>query len=204
MNSSVSAFAVLPNGDMVAGGGFTTAGGAASAFWSRWTDTGIPSVLHHPKAQSAAAGTVLTLSAICSSGYDFDGSVSFQWKRNGVSVINGPGGASVGGGTVSGANGTLPSTDTTTVLTIAGIRPFDAGHYTVSFTNSCGTSTSNAAAVTVDTCVGDLNGDRVVNGSDLGLLIGAWGTGQYDRDGDGVVTGQDLGLLLGSWGGCPN
>ena len=58
-------------------------------------------------------------------------------------------------------------------------------------------------------CVGDLNLDGVVNGADLGLLLGAWGvcpgapgcTG--DLNNDGVVNGADLGLLLGAWGPCP-
>ena len=53
-------------------------------------------------------------------------------------------------------------------------------------------------------CPADLNQDNVVNGADLGLLLGAWGTsGPGDLDNDGVVTGADLGLLLGAWGNCP-
>lgn len=49
---------------------------------------------------------------------------------------------------------------------------------------------------------GDFNGDGLVNGADLGLLLGAWGrcTGCVeDMNGDGFVTGADLGLLLGAW-----
>ena len=47
----------------------------------------------------------------------------------------------------------------------------------------------------------DLNGDGVVDGADLGLLLGAWGgSGPADLNGDGVVDGADLGLLLGVWG----
>lgn len=47
----------------------------------------------------------------------------------------------------------------------------------------------------------DLNGDGVVDGADLGLLLGAWGgSGLGDINGDGVVDGADLGLLLGAWG----
>jgi hypothetical protein len=50
----------------------------------------------------------------------------------------------------------------------------------------------------------DLNGDRVVGGPDLGLLLGAWGgSGFGDIDGDGLVGGSDLGGLLGAWGACP-
>jgi len=54
---------------------------------------------------------------------------------------------------------------------------------------------------------GDLNGDGAVNGSDLGLLLGNWGTtppgsgiaiGDLNRD--DTVNGADLGLLLAQWG----
>ena len=50
--------------------------------------------------------------------------------------------------------------------------------------------------------LGDLNGDDAVDGADLGLLLGAWGTSAVgpDLNGDGVVDGADLGLLLGNWG----
>jgi hypothetical protein len=54
-------------------------------------------------------------------------------------------------------------------------------------------------------CPGDLNGDKLVDGSDLGILIGAWGStsgGAGDFDGDGRITGLDLGALLGDWGRC--
>jgi hypothetical protein len=59
-------------------------------------------------------------------------------------------------------------------------------------------------------CIGDLNLDGVVNGADLGLMLGAWGACPGGTPGclgdlnlDGVVTGADLGLLLGAWGACP-
>ncbi len=54
-------------------------------------------------------------------------------------------------------------------------------------------------------CVADLTGDHVVDGADLGVLLGQWnGPGSADLDHDGVVTGADLGQLLGAWGTCPN
>jgi hypothetical protein len=46
----------------------------------------------------------------------------------------------------------------------------------------------------------DLNGDGVVDGADLGLLLGAWGSASADLNGDGTTDGADLGLLLGAWG----
>lgn len=49
---------------------------------------------------------------------------------------------------------------------------------------------------------GDLNCDGVVDGADLGLLLGAWGSpGPGDLNEDGIVDGADLGLLLGAWTG---
>ena len=47
----------------------------------------------------------------------------------------------------------------------------------------------------------DLNGDGIVNGSDLGALLAAWGTaGPGDFNNDGVVNGSDLGFMLSRWG----
>jgi hypothetical protein len=52
-------------------------------------------------------------------------------------------------------------------------------------------------------CPTDLNGDGEVNGGDLGLLLGTWGTADGDLNGDGTTDGGDLGMLLGTWGACP-
>lgn len=51
-------------------------------------------------------------------------------------------------------------------------------------------------------CPEDVNDDGVIDGADLGLLLGAWGTSNPDADvnGDGFVNGADLGLVLGAWG----
>ena len=47
----------------------------------------------------------------------------------------------------------------------------------------------------------DLNGDGVVNGADLGILLAGWGgPGAGDLDGNGTIDGADLGLLLAEWG----
>jgi len=63
---------------------------------------------------------------------------------------------------------------------------------------------SSASAIAGQSCVGDLNGDGVVNGADLGALLDAWGqSGPGDLNGDGVVDGADLGILLSAWGVCP-
>jgi hypothetical protein len=42
-----------------------------------------------------------------------------------------------------------------------------------------------------------------VNGADLGVLLGNWGSpGAGDLNGSGSVDGADLGLMLSAWGGC--
>jgi hypothetical protein len=62
--------------------------------------------------------------------------------------------------------------------------------------------TRNVTVEFVDPCPADLNGDNVVNGLDLGLVLAAWGTPKQDITGDSVTDGTDLGILLASWGAC--
>ena len=55
--------------------------------------------------------------------------------------------------------------------------------------------------VVVPTGGPDLDGNGVVDGSDLAILLGSWeGSGSADLDGNGVVDGGDLAQILGSWG----
>ena len=50
---------------------------------------------------------------------------------------------------------------------------------------------------------GDINGDGIVDGADLGSLLAAWGPCPppcpQDLTDDGIVDGADLGLLLSAW-----
>jgi hypothetical protein len=49
--------------------------------------------------------------------------------------------------------------------------------------------------------VGDYNGDGLVTGFDLSLLLATWGTSStlYDLDDDGIISGSDLARLLANW-----
>jgi hypothetical protein len=62
------------------------------------------------------------------------------------------------------------------------------------------TATLVAAGVE-QTIAGDLDGDGVVNGGDLSILLSDWGaSGAGDIDGDGVIGAADLAILLSNWG----
>ncbi len=124
-----------------------------------------------------AAIAAITLTAVVASDY------TLHWT-----TIDG------GGGTATGGGFTLMSTigqpDAGTMQ--GGSFALDGGFW-------AGVSTSPGAPP----CVGDINGDGMVDGADLGLLLFAWGTpGAADLNGDGTIDGADLGLLLNAWGPC--
>lgn len=53
--------------------------------------------------------------------------------------------------------------------------------------------------------MGNLNGDSIVNGADISIVLGFWGPSidyNADLNCDGVVDGFDIALLLGNWGPC--
>ena len=98
-----------------------------------------------------------------------------------------------------------PSLSAAQVETIMKTTCKDMG--TVGFDTLTGWGMLNAEAAVIAAsplpCVSDLNGDGVVDGSDLGKLLSSWGTASSDITGDMIVDGQDLGVLLAAWGSCP-
>jgi len=54
-------------------------------------------------------------------------------------------------------------------------------------------------------CPADLVVNGIVDGADLAVVLGAWGTSSSlaDIDGSGTVDGADLAIVLGAWGPCP-
>jgi hypothetical protein len=58
-------------------------------------------------------------------------------------------------------------------------------------------------------CLADISGNGFVDGVDLAIVLGAWGSpaggkSGADIDGDGIVNGSDLAYVLSGWGPCPN
>lgn len=50
--------------------------------------------------------------------------------------------------------------------------------------------------------VGDLDGDGLVTGFDLSILLSSWETAAADLNGDGTTNGIDLAILLNAWTGA--
>lgn len=204
IDGDVSKIVPLGDASVAVGGAFTKLNGQLSNYWGVWSDSGIPLIARNPPSQFVDRSGCAVFSASCTAGLEFEGLVRYQWRRNGIAVLNGPGGASPGGGTIVGANGTLGLDEPVTTLQIFGAQSTDAGSYSVVFSNSCGSSPTKSATLKVQSdCSSDLNGDQIVDGIDLGMLIGLWGTCgscSADINCDGAVDGLDLGALLGSWG----
>jgi hypothetical protein len=66
---------------------------------------------------------------------------------------------------------------------------------------SGGDANANGILDFCEAVIGDLDGDGLVNGSDLGILLGSWGAAAGDLNADGTTDGADLGMLLGNWTG---
>lgn len=68
-------------------------------------------------------------------------------------------------------------------------------------TLTIGMAVSIVASGEVAGVTGDINGDGEVDGGDLTLLLGAWGSADAsaDLDGNGVVSASDLTVILSNW-----
>ena len=75
--------------------------------------------------------------------------------------------------------------------------------YNLSFTD--GSQAIVISTVAASTSL-DLTGDVVIDGQDLGIMLGEWGICEVrcesDYNNDGTVDGADMGMLLGAWSSC--
>ncbi|MFN8818369.1 MAG: immunoglobulin domain-containing protein [bacterium] len=121
----VYAVAGLPDGGVLAGGRFTLAGENPSAYFARYTLGGPPSLVVQPVNLTRCVGTTATLSVTASGAPP----LTFQWRRNGVNI---PGATSA-------------------TLAFGSVGPGNGGSYQCVITNGCGSATSTAATLTVNT-----------------------------------------------------
>lgn len=105
------------------GAGSVTSGGAVLAITPGAPGTVAPSIVTQPSNATVASGNTATFGV----GVAGTGPFTYQWRRNGTAI--------------TGA--------TAAVYSVATAADADAGDYTVVVTNSAGTATSSAAALTV-------------------------------------------------------
>jgi hypothetical protein len=183
--AQVSALATFRD-ELCAAGFFDHAGGSPSVSFARWTDSLVPWIARPPQDSAITAGQTLVLSAMPALGYS---NLTFQWRRNGQPIVDGPGGASVGGGTVAGAAGAAVAGQTF-LLTITQPQGSDAGSYDVVLTGPCGQSASSSAAVTA-ACYANCDGSTtapVLNVGDFSCFLNAFASGDSYANCDGSTT----------------
>jgi hypothetical protein len=141
----------------------------------------------HPAAQTVCETSSATFSVIASG----TGTLSYQWRKNGANI--------------SGATGSS--------FNISSATTGDAGGYDVVITGACGTVTSNAATLTVNTTVGigsQPAAQIVCPGSAAGFSVTASGTGpftyQWRRNGTNIsgATSSTFGIASALAGDAGN
>jgi hypothetical protein len=160
---------------LVAGGTFTTAGGIPAPYIAMWS-TLPPSIANQPDDLSACRGGTAMFSVAASN----PDTLSYRWRFNQTPLDDTD--------RISGS-----FTDT---LAISNLSASDVGAYDCVVTNECGSTTSDAATLTV--CASDFDCDGFVTGIDFDLFVQAFETGDMnaDFDGDGFITGIDFDLYV--------
>ncbi len=124
--------------------------------------------------------------------FDVRGATSFEWKRNGVAIVDG-----------TSPSGSLIAGSGTSVLRITGILAGDEGNYSCVATNDCASIESVPATISV--CPADHNCDGGVDGTDVSAFFNDWELGESaaDVNQDGGVDGSDADFFFARWeGGC--
>ncbi len=124
------------------------------------------------------------------------GAVTFQWRKDGVNVVN--------GGNVSGA--------TTANLTITGATPADDGTYDLVMASAAGCEvTTSGTVITVEpagvACFADCDGSGSLNVDDIDCFVAAFlgsDLAGADCDGNGTLNVDDIDCFVtGFLAGCP-
>lgn len=116
-----------------------------------------------------------------------DSNFTYQWSKDGAPLTD--------GGAFSGA--------LTSQLTVSNLSSNEEGEYRCAITNTCGTTTSDAATLSV--CIGDSDCDQDADSDDITTFFAAWevGDGGGDADLDGDTDSDDIIVFFASWeAGC--
>ncbi|ATC63933.1 hypothetical protein CMV30_08190 [Nibricoccus aquaticus] len=130
----------------------------------------VPVITTQPQSQTVIVGDPATLSVVASGGGDTAGTLSYQWKKNGMDITG-----------ATGSSYAIPAT-------IFG----DAGNYTVTVTNSIGSTTSSTAILAVNppappSITSDPANQTAVSGGPATFSVTAVGSGltyQWQKSSD--------------------
>ncbi|MBL8880015.1 MAG: hypothetical protein JNG88_12920 [Phycisphaerales bacterium] len=155
----VSSLAVLQD-ELHVGGQFIRVrnGVLHSPIWARFSEHGAPWIVNHPQSAERPCGANFAPDVDIAQGY---GGLSYQWRKDGVPLVDGPTGT---GSTIIGANGNFG---------VIHVSQADEGEYDCVITNGCGEATSLPATLTIlGHCLrGDANCDGEVNNFDIDPFV---------------------------------
>jgi hypothetical protein len=173
------------------GGAQNVTGSYYGDTWHLQVEPGVD-ILQSPLSQGAVAESVASFTVLANprSG------LSYQWRRDGLNLVN--------GGNIAGANATT--------LIIAPVNALDAGYYDVLVSNSLCVETSAEAYLWVlPPCAADISpsgGDGIIGIDDLFEVLNAWGDCPNpcscvgDVNLDCSVDISDVFLVITTWGSC--
>ncbi len=151
----------------------------------------------------ASGGVQAAEIVINQAGATFSPSVVSAAVGDSIRWVWAGGGHTVTSGTECTADGLFDgdlgsTTPSFTWIVPASVAGTSVGYFCVPHCFFFMTGTINVAAAGP---AGDVNGDGIVNGLDLTILLSAWGTtsGPADLNHDAIVNGLDLTLILSSW-----
>jgi hypothetical protein len=139
--------------------------------------TSCPTAIAVNPSQTQCQGQPVELQVLA----DGTGPLTFAWRRDGVLIED--------GGAVSGA--------TTATLHLDAAMLGDAGSYTCTITNACGSIDSQPIQLSI--CAGDYNCDGGIDGSDIEAFFVAWEQGTADINEDGGTDGADVEMFFVRW-----
>ena len=183
---AIAAYSGIGDATLYAGGNFTYTGSfeTGTMFTKFFAGFGVasPAEAAAPSKARGTQGDVVIESKVTGSV-----PLGLQWLRDGVPLVDMLG--------VSGA--------TTSKLTLDDATARNGGVFELVAANSNGASISAPIKLEAG-IVGDIDGNGLVNGADLAIVLGSWGTCAgcaADINGDGVADGADLAIVLGNWTG---
>jgi hypothetical protein len=169
------------NGEIIAGGYFTSAGGQPSPNFAHWGASGTPTISTQPAPLTACRSGAASFSVAAAPA-----PLTYQWRHGGAPI-----------------DPIANATAATATLTLSNVGTADAGSYDCVVSSSCDTITSASASLTI--CAVDFNCSGSLSVQDIFDFLNAWFSGAPEADFDGLngLQVQDIFDFLNAWfAGC--